>query len=92
MAGGTEQGLATEIDRNLRPFSFARMTALPRLDRASALAIWKRKTWNTNRAVVLLSWTGQDDGPGQMAQRVKMPLGKAIGYIPFFVEFRGHHT
>lgn len=45
---------------------------------------WVRKTWNTNRGVVHLCAPPGAEDLGEIAQEIKMPLGKALGYFPFF--------
>lgn len=44
------------------------------------LAAWVRKTWNTNRGVVLVA----DADAGRWAQENKLSVGKELGYFPFF--------
>jgi hypothetical protein len=50
------------------------------------IAAWKRKTWNTNRGIALLRLPAQSAHAGEYARDVRVPAGKAIGYLPFLYE------
>ena len=54
------------------------------------LDVWKHKTISDNQAVVFLPLLGTKANPGKLAQAIKMPFGKAIGYVPFFYPLRLH--
>jgi hypothetical protein len=74
------------VEGELKPHSFQRMMGIPELPGVSIAAVWKRRNINTNRAVALLQSAGAARNPGELAQSIKVPLGKAIGYIPFLNE------
>jgi hypothetical protein len=46
-------------------------------------AVWRRRTFNTNRAVALIRPRDHSTHPGEIAQAIKIPVGKQIGYFPF---------
>jgi hypothetical protein len=56
----------------------------PTLGDVEIAGAWARKTWNTNRAVVHLCAPLGEGDLGQLAQGIKIPLGKSLGYFPFF--------
>jgi hypothetical protein len=74
------------VEAELKKHSFQRMTATPNLPYVTIAAVWKRRNINMNRAVALLSFPDALQSPGQFAQSIKVPLGKAIGYIPVLNE------
>lgn len=74
------------VEGELKPHSFQRMMETPKLPDVSIAAIWKRRNINMNRAVALLQFSDAAQSPGELAQKIKVPLGKAIGYIPFLNE------
>ncbi|MGA9772759.1 MAG: hypothetical protein WBV94_27265 [Blastocatellia bacterium] len=74
------------VEAELKPHSFQRMTETPNLPYVTIAAVWKRRNFNMNRAVALLSFPDALQSPGQFAQSIKVPLGKAIGYIPVLNE------
>ena len=76
--------LIAEITRELAAYSFLKEDITPVLDKTRVLAVWKRKTWNTNRAVAMIEWPGGATSPGELAQEVKIQLGRKIGYFFFF--------
>ncbi len=47
---------------------------------------WRRRTWSSNRAAVLLQPNDTLATPavGQWVQQHKIAIGKAVGYVPFF--------
>jgi hypothetical protein len=82
------QGLTEHLYNELKPYDFKRadeaLSSLNLSSQTAVRAIWKRKTWNTNRGVALLE-TGPDiDSLEAFVGRVREPIGKAIGYVPFF--------
>jgi hypothetical protein len=79
-----EVRLIEALEEKLRPYSFERLGKTSFRQTLSVPAAWKRKTWNTNRAIVALSLSGQTDELGRFAQTAKMPVGRAVGYVPFF--------
>ena len=56
----------------------------PTLDPVKIAGAWVRKTWNTNRAVVHLCAPPGEGDLGQLVQGIKIPMGKTLGYFPFF--------
>ena len=68
--------LAAAIEAALGPLGFE-----PRA--CSAPHAWVRKTWNTNRAVVVLELP-QGAAPAAYAESMKLQLGKELGYVVFF--------
>ena len=50
------------------------------------ISAWKRKTWNTNRGIALLAVPPGAPHAGEYALDVRVPAGKAIGYLPFLYE------
>ncbi len=78
----SEAALIDAIDGELVPLGFARRE-IAAVEGADHVVVWARKTWNTNRAVAVLRLAAGDH-PGERAQALKIPLGKAIGYFPFF--------
>ncbi len=69
--------LRDALEPALAPLGF-RTAASPE----GVAAAWVRKTWNTNRAVVLVERDADDLGP--WAQANKLRIGTALGYFPFF--------
>lgn len=86
MSFQSDSKLIESVEEKLKPYSFQRMTATPNLPGLNITAVWKRRNINTNRAVALLPFPYVGENPGQFAQGIKVPLGKAIGYIPFLNE------
>jgi hypothetical protein len=78
-----ESNVLGSIEAELAPHGFAARPGASSIDGVEVVKVWARKTWNTNRAVVVLRAAGATR-PGQEAQRIKIPLGKSIGYFPFF--------
>lgn len=74
------------VEGELNRHSFQRMTETPNLPGVEIAAVWKRRNINMNRAVALLPFSDVGQSPGQFAQLIKVPLGKAIGYIPVLNE------
>ncbi len=72
------------IDAQLKPHSFVKMEEVPHIAEIVVGAVWRRRTWCTNRGVAILSLVDTTRHPGEFAQGIKLPLGKAIGYFPFF--------
>jgi hypothetical protein len=72
------------LDEKLKPYSFEGTNLSSSSPSLPLLAGWKRKTWNTNRAIAVISLPEFDGQPGEFAQTLKMPLGKIFGYFPFF--------
>jgi hypothetical protein len=83
-AAPAENSLAQQLAEALMPFGFVSKDIGTAAVPVPILGAWVRKTWNTNRAVVHLHAPPGDGDLGQLAQKLKMPLGKALGYFPFF--------
>ncbi len=84
MNSESESKLIECLDEKLKPYSFERISLSPFSQTLSILTAWKRKTWNTNRAIVAISLSERNDRIGKFAQTVKIPLGRKLGYVPFF--------
>lgn len=84
MNSQSESKLFECLDEKLKPYSFERMGVSSFPQTLSVRAAWKRKTWYTNRAIAAISVSELNSQPGEFAQTVKMPLGRSLGYIPFF--------
>lgn len=86
MTTAESQGLAlTErLERALSVHGFEPKDIGPIVEGVEIAGAWVRKTWNTNRAVVHLRAPPGQDHLGKIAQQIKIPLGKALGYFPFF--------
>ncbi|MBI3856710.1 MAG: hypothetical protein HY293_13565 [Planctomycetes bacterium] len=83
--GDPESDLAQCIDHAVAPHGFERlMKAGPPPIRW--VAAWKRKTWNSNRGIALLSLPDQAPHAGEYALDIRSRAGKSIGYIPFVCE------
>ena len=84
------QDLATRIEQGLQPFNFQRMPQVAPLGgqvaHATLHALWKLKTFNINRGVALVETDAATlpEPLANFATRVSGPLGKQIGYFPFF--------
>jgi hypothetical protein len=80
------QKLTEQLESELRPHDFQRLdeasSSLDLNNRAFVQALWKRKTWNTNRGVALLELNQGLDSPEAFVRAVRDPIGKAIGYLP----------
>jgi hypothetical protein len=79
----TETALVRAIEDELAPDGFEPRTIAASLEGIEIAAVWARKTFNTNRGAVVLRLP-DGEHPGPLSQRLKIPLGKAIGYFPFF--------
>ena len=84
------QSLTNRIDQSLAPFKFQRMPQVAPLEgqvaHATLHALWKLKTLNVNRGVALVevdAATLPEPLPN-FATRVSKPVGKQLGYFPFF--------
>jgi len=82
MISENENKLIECLDEKLKPYSFERIGLSSFPQTLPILAVWKRKTWNTNRAVAVISLPESNGHSGEFAQNVKKPLGKLIGYVP----------
>jgi hypothetical protein len=78
-----ETSVLEAIEAELSPHGFVLRPEPRAIDDVEVVSVWARKTWNTNRAAVVLRATGEVR-PGPRSQELKIRLGKAIGYFPFF--------
>lgn len=79
--------LSAALFETLGPSGFAVRAVGPDTVETAPRALWVRKTFNTNRAVALLelpSSASSCQDAGKLSQALKMQLGKAAGYFPFF--------
>ena len=76
--------LAACIGEAVESRGFRRFT--PAVDGLPWIAAWKRKTWNTNRGIALLTAPADIASALDYARSVKGPAGKAIGYLPVLYE------
>ncbi len=74
------------LEAALEPLGFRRHELTGSVPGLAVDAVWRRRTWNTNRAVAVVRVEGEQlpAHPGELAQAIKIPLGKLIGYFPFF--------
>lgn len=71
------------MNEKLTPFSFKRYVIENGSGNFNHIKIWKRKTWNTNIAIALISFPKSDKNTGEYAKKIKSELGKEIGYKVF---------
>ena len=83
-----EKQLVECLDDKLKPYDFKKISLDPFLDPLMILAIWRLRSWNANRAVVAVSLPTLKSHPGKYAQMFKIPLGRILGYVPFFYPLR----
>ncbi len=76
--------LAGCIGEAVEPHGFVRFA--PAVDGLPWIAAWKRKTWNTNRGIALLSAPADIASALDYARAVRKSAGKGIGYLPFLYE------
>jgi hypothetical protein len=84
---------ATEAARDLVPllttalaphgFVVARGPLPDRAGGATVIAGWTRKTWNTNRAVIVVEDRSNDTSVGAVARTVRDEIAKPLGYLYF---------
>lgn len=86
MGRSAEEMLAQHIEEAIVPSSFKRIEAQLADESIQLIAAWKRKTLNMNRGIALVSLAKQAAHPGEFAKTIKKPMGKFIGYFPFFYE------
>lgn len=81
-----EQRLADFVDEQVSALSFKRVLPTPQIEGIPLAAAWKYKTLNMNRGIALIPLADLGDHPGEFAQRMKKPVGSALGYIPLLYE------
>ena len=84
MVDPAESVLAQQLAEALAPLGFASKDIGTDLASIPILGAWVRKTWNTNRAVVHLHAPPGQGDLGPLSQKLKVPLGKRLGYTRFF--------
>lgn len=82
MVSYAESRLVECLDASLAPHSFLRLGTTKPLDGIPRSEIWRRKSWATNRAVALLMVPEGENSPGRFAQKIKLSLGRTVGYVP----------
>lgn len=78
--------LAWRLNDELTPHGFRQLAPVPEVEGARVVAIWKRKTWNTNRGVVVVAVDDSVIDPGEYARLNRRRFGKLVGYIPLLYE------
>lgn len=76
-------GLADRIGEALSPFSFKQFNIEEPLQGANSVTVWHFRNWNINRAVILLPYKGKESDLPGFIDKIKMSLGKKIGYTFF---------
>jgi hypothetical protein len=76
--------LITIMDENLKQLSFEKYLIEDKSSKFYKSHVWRRKTWNTNRAVALIPFSKTGKNTGKYAKNIKSILGKEIGYKLFF--------
>ena len=77
-----EDVLAECLDERVRVLAFQRIDPAPAVENLQVVAAWKRRNWNMNRGIVFVSLPDNEGHLGELARRIKKPIGKAIGYRP----------
>lgn len=75
--------LADRIKEALAGFSFKQFNIEEPVEGVSPVIVWHFRNWNINRAVILLPYKGKDSGLPDFINKIKMILGKKIGYTFF---------
>jgi hypothetical protein len=78
-----EQAVVAAIEAELTPSGFVAKQTPATFEEIEVVSAWVRKTWQTNRGVVVLR-VPPGAHPGPLSHRLKIPIGKALGYFPFF--------
>lgn len=79
----TEEDLYRILEEHVAPLGFKRAAVPDAIGGVPLSAAWVRKTWNTNRGIACIR-VPPGRGAGETAQAIKIELGKALGYFPFF--------
>jgi hypothetical protein len=79
----TEEDLIRILEEHVAPLGFKRATVPDAVGGVPLSAAWVRKTWNTNRGIACIR-VPPGGRAGETAQAIKIDLGKALGYFPFF--------
>jgi hypothetical protein len=86
MTVSAEETLTRYLEEAVVRHSFKRLEIESADHSLPVIAAWKRKTLSMNRAVALVSLGNLSVHPGEFAKAIKKPVGKCIGYFPFFYE------
>ena len=86
MEDAAEAKLADALTCALRRHGFSRMATTPAPAHVTVTAAWRRRTWNTNRAVVLLPVPYDPADRGDVPDPAQVPTGEALGYFPLYYE------
>jgi len=86
MTISAEESLTQYLEESIASHSFKRIETERADESLSIIAAWKRKTLNMNRGIALVSFSDLSAHPGEFAKTIKKPVGKFIGYFPFFYE------
>ena len=78
--------LASCIDTAVGLQEFERFKPAGASSAIAWLGAWKRKTWNSNRAIALIALPDRAPHAGEYALDIRPAAGKALGYIPFLYE------
>jgi len=78
-----EQGLVAAIEAELAPNGFVTKQTAAAFDEVEVVSAWVRKTFQTNRGVMVLRAHPRTH-PGPLSQQLKIAIGKSLGYFPFF--------
>lgn len=76
------QEVLAALARHLEPLGFVRFDGPVEGPGTQILAVWRRRTWNTNRAVAVLT-VPSGRHPGTFIKDGRLRLGKQIGYLTF---------
>jgi len=78
--------LAACLHAAVAPYGFTRFEPVASKTPLRWVAAWKRKTWNTNRGIALISMPADAANAGEYALDIRKAAGRPIGYIPFLHE------
>ncbi len=76
-----------KLNNELNQYSFEKCSIDNTID-VEEIVVWKRSTWNTNRAILLIKLSEKNINEikslGEFSQKIKFNVGKQIGYKIFF--------
>jgi hypothetical protein len=88
---GREEGTLTcALAEEVEPRGFKRIDPAPVVEAAHLIAAWKRKPWNHNRGIAIVAMESNNGHPGEFARKLRRPIGRKIGYLPFLYELGLH--
>jgi len=78
--------LAATVEEEIKEFGFSsvKTSKNENIPINGTLFIWKRKTWNTNRGIVLMDVSEGVNIDKKLIKNITAAMGKSIGYFPFF--------